>query len=144
LPSIIPSRRGRTATRTRAARRRLRDERGTGGVEFLMMITALMLLFLILVQFGINLYASRVAEAAAREGANEAAHWNGTAESGSAKAKSYVTDDGAPAVQGSTVSSSRTGTEARVTVTVQVATVLPFMSHPITSTATAPVERWTQ
>lgn len=109
-----------------------------------MMITALMLLFLILVQFGINLYASRVAEAAAREGANEAAHWNGTADSGSSKAKSYVTDDGAPAVQDSTVSSSRTGTEARVTVTVQVATVLPFMSHPITSTATAPVERWTQ
>lgn len=109
-----------------------------------MMITSMMLLFLILVQFGINMYASRVAEAAAREGATTAAHWDGTSGGGSAKAKEYVTDDGSPAVRGSTVSASRTGAQARVTVTVQVATVLPFLAHPITSTATAPVERWTQ
>lgn len=122
---------------------RRRDERGDSGVVFLMMITSMMLLFLILVQFGINMYASRVAEAAAREGANEAAHWDGTSGDGSAKAKEYVTQDGSPAVHGSTVSASRSATQARVTVTVEVATVLPFLSRPITSTATAPVERWT-
>ena len=105
---------------------------------------AALLLFTILVQYGINLYAARVAEAAAREGAQAAAHWDGTSGDGSSTAKEYVTQDGSPAVRGSTVSASRSGTEARVTVTVQVASVLPWMDDPITSTATAPVERWTQ
>nr|WP_143711721.1 TadE-like family protein [Paenarthrobacter aurescens] len=130
--------------RTGRRQRRRRDERGTSGVVFLMMATSMFLLFTILVQYGINLYAARVAEAAAREGAQAAAHWDGTSGDGSSTAKEYVTQDGSPAVRGSTVSASRSGTEARVTVTVQVASVLPWMDDPITSTATAPVERWTQ
>lgn len=119
-----------------------RDERGAGGVEFLIMATAMIILFTILVQYGINLYAARVAEAAAREGATAAARWDGSAGAGSSTAKEYLTQDGSPAVRGSTVTSSRSGTQARVTVTVQVVSVLPWLDDPITSTATAPVERW--
>lgn len=119
-----------------------RDELGAGGVEFLIMATAMITLFTILVQYGINLYAARVAEAAAREGATAAARWDGSAGAGSSTAKEYLTQDGSPAVRGSTVTSSRSGTQARVTVTVQVVSVLPWLDDPITSTATAPVERW--
>jgi Flp pilus assembly protein TadG len=119
-----------------------RDERGAGGVEFLIMATALITLFTVLVQYGINLHASRVAQAAAREGAVTAARWNGTAGAGSSTAQGYLAQDGAPAVRGSTVSSSRSGTRARVTVTVQVVSILPWLDDSITSTATAPVERW--
>lgn len=121
-----------------------RDERGESGVVFLMMATALILLFTVLVQYGINLHASRIADAAAREGATEAARWDGSAGNGSATAKEYVTQDGSPAVRSSEVSATRSGTQARVSVTVQVASVLPWLSDPITSTATAPVERWVE
>ena len=84
--------------RVRARRRRRRDERGASGVEFLIMATALFGLFTILVQFGINLHAQRVAEAAAREGAVEAARFDGTEGAGSRTAKEHVTEDGSPAV----------------------------------------------
>ena len=123
----------------RARRRRRRDERGASGVEFLVMATALFGLFTILVQFGINLHAQRVAEAAAREGAVEAARFDGTEGAGSSTAKEYVTEDGSPAVTGSTVSASRSSTQATVTVTVEVVSIMPWLDDPITSTATAPV-----
>ena len=61
-------------------------------MEFLIMATALFGLFTILVQFGINLHAQRVAEAAAREGAVEAARFDGTEGAGSRTAKEYVTE----------------------------------------------------
>lgn len=128
----------------RARRRRRRDERGASGVEFLVMATALFGLFTILVQFGINLHAQRVAEAAAREGAVEAARFDGTEGAGSSTAKEYVTEDGSPAVTGSTVSASRSSTQATVTVTVEVVSIMPWLDDPITSTATAPVERFVE
>lgn len=108
------------------------------------MATALFGLFTILVQFGINLHAQRVAEAAAREGAVEAARFDGTEGAGSSTAKEYVTEDGSPAVTGSTVSASRSGTQATVTVTVEVVSIMPWLDDPITSTATVPVERFVQ
>ena len=123
--------------RVRARRRRRRDERGASGVEFLIMAT-------ILVQFGINLHAQRVAEAAAREGAVEAARFDGTEGAGSRTAKEYVTEDGSPAVTASTVSASRSGTQATVTVTVEVVSIMPWLDDPITSTATVPVERFVE
>jgi Flp pilus assembly protein TadG len=130
--------------RVRARRRRRRDERGASGVEFLIMATALFGLFTILVQFGINLHAQRVAEAAAREGAVEAARFDGTEGAGSRTAKEYVTEDGSPAVTASTVSASRSGTQATVTVTVEVVSIMPWLDDPITSTATVPVERFVE
>lgn len=130
--------------RMRARRRSRRDERGASGVEFLIMATALIGLFTILVQFGINLHAQRVAEAAAREGAVAAARFDGTEGAGSRTAKEYVTEAGAPAVTGSTVSASRSSTQATVSVTVEVVSIMGWLDDPITSTATAPVERFVE
>ena len=134
----------RIGMRASARLRRRRDERGASGVEFLVMATVLIGLFTILVQFGINFHAQRVAEAAAREGAVEAARWDGSAGAGSRTAKEYVTEDGAPAVTGSTVSASRSGTQARVTVTVEVVSIMGWLDDPIASTAIAPVERFVE
>ena len=130
-------------TRWRAASRR-RDERGASGVEFLLMATALFLLLTRLVQYGIRMHAARVAEAAAREGAVTSARFDGTSEDGRETAGGYATDAGSPAVTGSTVTSSRSATEARVTVTVEVFSVLPWLDEPITKTATVPVERFVE
>lgn len=130
--------------RMRAPRLSRRDDRGASGVEFLIMATALIGLFTILVQFGINLHAQRVAEAAAREGAVAAARFDGTEGAGSTTAKEYVTEDGGPAVTGSSVSASRSSTQATVSVTVEVVSIMGWLDDPITSTATAPVERFVQ
>lgn len=121
-----------------------RTERGAAGVEFLIMAAVLIALFTTLVQYGIRFHAQRVAEAAAREGAVTAARWDGTESAGSRTAKEYVSDDGKPAVTGSSVSVSRSATEARVTVTVEVVTLAPWLGGSITSTATAPVERFVE
>lgn len=124
--------------------RRRRDERGASGVEFLIMAAVLIGLFSILVQFGINQYGQRVAEAAAREGAVEAARFDGTEGAGSRTAKEYLTEDGAPAVTGSTVSASRSSTQATVTVRVEVVSIMPWLDDLITSTATVPVEKFVE
>lgn len=126
------------------ARRRPRDQRGSAPLEFLIMATVLIALFTTLVQYGIRFHAQRVAEAAAREGAVAAARYDGTEGAGSSTAKEYVNEDGKPAVTGSTVSSSRSATEARVTVTVEIVTLAPWLGGSITSTATAPVERFVE
>ncbi|MDN5898560.1 MAG: pilus assembly protein [Brachybacterium sp.] len=104
--------------------------------------TTMVAVFLAMVQFGIRFHAQRVAEAAAREGAVAGAHWNGSAGTGRAKAQAFVADDGAPAVTGSRVSSSRSATRARVTVTVEVVSLLWWLDDPITQSATVPVERF--
>jgi Flp pilus assembly protein TadG len=113
-------------------------------VEFLVAVAAILFLFTTLVQYGIRMHAARVAEAAAREGAVAAARFDGTEESGSSTAEEYINQDGAPAVTGSTVDARRVGDVARVTVTVHIVSIAPWLDDPITSTATAPVERFVQ
>lgn len=129
---------------TRGLRPRRRDELGAAGLEFLIVATVLIFLFTTLVQYGIRFHAQRVAEAAAREAAVATARYEGTEDAGISTAQEYVTDDGKPAVTGSTVSVSRSTTEARVTVTVNVVTLMPWLNGSISSTATAPVERFVQ
>ncbi|MEP7737753.1 TadE/TadG family type IV pilus assembly protein [Nocardioides sp. 31GB23] len=113
-------------------------------MEFLIVATVLIFLFCTLVQYGIRFHAQRVAEAAAREAAVATARYDGTEGSGSSTATEYINDDGKPAVTGSSVSVSRSATEARVTVTVEIVTLAPWLGGSITSTATAPVERFVE
>lgn len=120
-------------------RRCPRDDRGSGGVEFLIVVVTIFFLFTALLQYGIRMHANRIAEVAAREGAVATAKFDGTSAAGRTTASRYATG---PAIRGSTVNASRTATEARVSVTVRILTVLPFLGDPITSTATAPVERY--
>lgn len=121
---------------------RRRNERGSGGVEFLVVVVVLFFLFASLVQYGIRMHANRLAETAAREGAVTAARFDGTPDAGRATARQYMTTSGAVAITGSTVNASRSTTEARVSVTVQVVSLAPWLAGTITATATAPVERF--
>ena len=118
--------------------RRGRDQRGASGVEFLVVVATILFLFTTLVQYGIRLHASRIAEAAAREGAVATARFDGTTQTGRTTAYRYASG---PAIRGAAVAASRSPTQARVSVTVQIVTLMPFLSDPLPSTATAPVER---
>ena len=124
------------------AHRRCRTERGSGGVEFLIVVVVLFFLFTTMVQYGIRMHANRLAEAAAREGAVATARFDGTPDAGRETANQYVTTTGAIAITGSTVSATRSVTEARVSVTVQVVSLAPWLADSITVVATAPVERF--
>ncbi|RHW28286.1 pilus assembly protein [Nocardioides immobilis] len=130
--------------RQRRRRHRPRDERGASGPEFLIMAMVLFLGFTMLVQYGIRMHANRVAEAAAQEGAHTSARFDGTADDGRQTADGYVDEAGNPAVSGSTVTSSRSSTQATVTVTVQIVSLMPWLDDPITQTATVPVERFVE
>lgn len=108
------------------------------------MAAVLFVLFTSLVQYGIRFHAQRVAEAAAREGAAEAARFDGTTEAGVRTANEYLERDGTPAVTGSHVTAHRSSTQARVTVTVEVVGLAPWLDDPITITTTVPVERFVE
>lgn len=128
--------------RRRHVRHRRRDERGSGGVQFLITFVAVFFLFTSLVQYGIRMHANRMAEAAAREAAITTARFDGTTESGRATADDYLSSSGAVAITGSTVTVTRSATEARVSVTVTLVSLAPWLASPITSVATAPRERF--
>lgn len=138
-----PMRPRRESPRRHGSQPRRRDELGATGVEFLIMAVTLFLLFTTLVQYGIRFHAQRVAEAAAREGAVAAARWDGTTATGRTTARGYI-NSGTPAVSGGRVNASRSPTQASVTVTVKVPSLMPWLDGPVTSRATAPVERFAQ
>lgn len=123
-------------------RGRRRDERGSGGVQFLITFVAIFFLFTSLVQYGIRMHADRMAQAAAREAAISTARFDGTTDAGRATASDYLSTSGAIAITGSTVTVTRSATEARVTVTVTMVRLAPWLADPITSVATAPRERF--
>ena len=147
MPRDDPAHRGpirqRRITRSVTAQGRRRDEYGAAGVEFLIVAVTLFLLFTTLVQYGVRFHAQRVAEAAAREGAVATARWNGSTAAGRSQAQGYI-DDGKPAVLGGHINAARSPTDASVTVTVQVPSLMPWLDGPVTSKATAPVERFAQ
>lgn len=121
---------------------RRRNQRGSGGVEFLVVVVVLFFLFATLVQYGIRMHANHLAETAAREGAVTAARFDGTPDAGRATARQYMTTTGAVAITGSTVDATRSATEARVSVRVTMVSLAPWLAGSITATATVPVERF--
>jgi len=126
----------------RRRQRRNRGERGSGGVAFLVVAAVLFFLLTTLIQYGIRLHANRLAEVAAREGAIATARFDGSAEAGRSTAYDYVSTSGAVAIVDSSVTATRSPTQAQVSVTVHMVSLAPWLSDPITATATVPVERW--
>lgn len=123
---------------------RPREDRGATAIEFLAIAAVLVTLLVMLIQFGLQANAYRVAQAAANEGAVATARFDGTAGHGQAVAENYLNIAGAFTIEDSTVSASRSGTEARVQVRIKVLS-LPFvdwLNQPLTSTATVQVERY--
>src|SRR5258708_40066636 len=80
-----------TATRVlRAARRRLAGDRGAGSAEVVVATPLLMLLILLVIQFGIWAHATHVAEATAEEALAAARVQGGTAAAGQQRASQVL------------------------------------------------------
>jgi len=122
---------------------RRRDERGIAAPEFVIVMPVVMLIFLMLVQWSVQLYNDRIVHAAAREAAVDAASWDGTESAGRQTAHEYLADSGSD-LSNTEVKITVGATEVTVTVSGDVMTLLPGFTKRVSATATVPRERFAQ
>ncbi len=128
----------------RGARRRLADDRGAGSAEIVVATPLLMLLILLVIQFGIWAHATHVAQATAEEALAAARVQGGTAATGQQRASQVLAQIGSAVLTSPHVIVTRTATTAtvRVTATAERVVPLPGLALPVTVTVTGPVERF--
>ena len=134
-----------TGTRlARAARRRLTGDRGAGSAELVVATPLLMLLILLVIQFGIWAHATHVAQATAEEALATARVQGGTAAAGQDRASQVLGQIGGAILIGPHVAVTRTATTVTVRVTADAERVVPLpgLSLPVMVTVTGPVERF--
>ena len=122
--------------------RRTRDERGALSIEFLLVISALMLVFLLMLQYAMQAHAHRIAQAAAEEALAAASAYDGSAASGEATGEHYLGDLGSLSATNVTV--TRTGSTATVTVTGDGQQVLPFVAVHVSVHLEGPIEHFVE
>lgn len=135
IPNRLRSLRGRVLRR--------RDERGIAAPEFVIVMPVVMLIFLMLVQWSVQLYNDRIVHAAAREAAVDSASWDGTESAGRQTADEYLADSGSD-LSNTEVKITVGATEVTVTVSGDVMTLLPGFTKRVSATATVPRERFAQ
>ncbi|KRA37946.1 hypothetical protein ASD81_04480 [Nocardioides sp. Root614] len=122
--------------------RRGRDERGALSIEFLLVISALMLVFLLMLQYAVKAHAHRVAEAAAEDALAAASAYDGTAISGEEAAIKTLGELGN--LSNTSVAVTRNGETATATVTGDVEQFLPFVTVHVTVRLEGPVEHFVE
>ena len=122
---------------------RRRDERGIAAPEFVVVMPLVMLIFLMLVQWSVQLYNDRIVHAAAREAAVDAASWEGTESAGRQTADEYLADSGSD-LSNTSIKITVGATEVTVTVSGEVMTLVPGFTKRVSATATVPRERFAE
>jgi len=120
--------------------RRVRDDRGSASTELVIAMPVLLLMIMLIVQFGLWYHAGHVAEAAAREGVRTARIETGTATAGRQRAEAFVANAAPTLLVDVAVTSTRTADTARVEVTGTVHAVVPGINLPVHAVAQSPVE----
>jgi Flp pilus assembly protein TadG len=119
---------------------RHREQTGSATTELVLLMPVVLMLVLLVVQFGLWLHARQVATAAAQEGLVAAQVETGTAAAGNARAVAFLTQTGG--LRGTSVEASRNVTTARVAVTGTTPAVLPGTTLGVSAVAEGPVERF--
>lgn len=102
----------------------------------------LMLLVLLVIQFGLWYHAGNVAEAAAQEGVRATRVSGGSAADGQQRAEAFMADNAPSLVGDRTVTVSRTTEIARVEVSGSLAAIVPGLQLPVHAEAESPTERF--
>lgn len=121
--------------------RRTRSEHGAVAIEFLLIISMLMVVFLLMLQYAVKAHAQRIATAAAEDALAATAAYDGTATDGR-EAANEVLNDIAPGLRDTTVTINRDATSASVTVTGRVIQFLPLLDIGVNVHIEGPVERF--
>lgn len=132
----IHERRGASGRRCASA------ERGSAGVELVLLTPLLMLLVLVVVQFALWHHARQVLLAAAQEGARAARAQGGTAEHGRARAVDYIQQIGPDLVSSPDVDVDRGIDVVSVRVRGDAVNIVPGLPMRVTATSVGPVERF--
>jgi Flp pilus assembly protein TadG len=122
----------------REERRRV-NERGAMSMEFLLVISSLMLVFLLMLQYAVRAHAQRIATAAAEEALAAASAYDGTTGGAEAVGDQYL-DDLGPGLTNTRVVVTRTPTTATATVSGDVDQIVPFLPVRISVHLQGPVE----
>jgi Flp pilus assembly protein TadG len=117
-----------------------RGQSGSATTELVLLMPVVLLLVLLIVQFGLWLHARQVATAAAQEGLVAAQVETGTAAAGHDRAVAFLTQAGG--LREVRVDAARDLTTARVTVTGTTPAVIPGTALGVAGVAEGPVERW--
>lgn len=118
------------------------SERGSVSIQHVFLLPFLFTLMFVFVQ-GAMLYQGRaVALAAAEEGVRVAAAEQSTAYAGIAAANQYIAQT-TIGLSGTSVTGSRTATQAVISVVTHTVSLVPGWRPTITQSATLPVERLT-
>ena len=122
--------------------RRLRDERGDATVEAVLAVPVLLLLVLLVIQFGLYYHAAHTAEAAAQEGARAARVEGASAADGEDRARTFMADAAPTLVDDVTITATRDTDTARVEVRGVVHAIVPGLNLTVHADAESPVERF--
>ena len=107
----------------------------------MLVISMLIVVFMLMLQYAVRAHAERIAAAAAEEGLAAATSYDGTPDAGERVAKHYLTKLG-PGLHDTTVEASRDGTSATVTVAGEVDQLIPFLSVRVHVHVEGPLERF--
>jgi Flp pilus assembly protein TadG len=122
----------------------MRSERGSTSVQMVILMPVLFLVMFLGLQAALFYHARTVAIAAAQQGARAAGVETGSSSDGIAAATSFVAAaGGSDVLENTSVSGSRTATEATVTVQGTALSVIPGWSLIVLQSATVPLERIT-
>jgi hypothetical protein len=110
-------------------------------VELVLATPLLGLLLMASVQFALWEHASHMAQAAANEGVQTARAYGSSAAAGKIETQALLHDLSGGALVATTVTASRTATNATITIAGHAEPVIPGLAFPIKVIVTAPVER---
>ena len=120
-----------------------RDERGALSIEFLLVLGAFLVVFLVMLQLAVRAHADRVATAAAEDALAAASAYDGTVSAGESA--------GNRSLSGSTPNSTtprsavtRSSTTATATVKGAVPQLIPFLPVDVTVHLEGPVEQFVE
>jgi len=122
---------------------RTRDERGEAVTETVVVVPALLLLIMLVIQFGLWYHAQHVVQAAAQEGVRAVRAEGATAEEGHERALAFIAQVGGKSVKGAEVASERSAEGATVRVNGEAPAVVPGLRLGVRATAASPVEEFT-
>lgn len=118
------------------------EQRGDATVEAVLAFPVLLLLVMLVIQFGLYFHASHAAEAAAQEGVRAARVLGGSAADGERTAEQFMADSVPTLVEGVAIDATRTTEQARVVVSGTVHSIVPGLHLDVRAEAASPVERF--
>jgi Flp pilus assembly protein TadG len=117
-----------------------RDERGGSTIELVIATPLLLLLVMLIIQFGVWQHASSIARTAAQDGLRMTRTDGGTPQDGQDRAYSLLAQLGSSVVVNPVVTVERTDLDAAVRVEAQSQSIIPGITLPVRAFATGPVE----